>query len=124
MRDPERIGVPFGGFVDTCITHAALPILFRDLDRATFDDATQTSGSAHHRVNGLRHALSVLAGSLGFIGPDAIGDLRAWTEAMNDDGGNEYPDDTARRNGPIVIGQPCPWCGAMVTDADHVRSHD
>ena len=41
-----------------------------------------------------------------------------------DDGGLEIPDDTVRRNGPIVIGQRCPWCGDMVTGPDHSMSHD
>lgn len=36
----------------------------------------------------------------------------------------EYPDDTVRRNGPMIIGQPCPWCGMTVTGPDHDRSHD
>jgi len=36
----------------------------------------------------------------------------------------EYPDRTARRNGPIIVGQPCPWCGDLVTSPDHSRSHD
>src|SRR3990167_5076922 len=31
----------------------------------------------------------------------------------------EYPDDTVRRNGPIIVGDPCPWCGGMVLDSDH-----
>ena len=42
--------------------------------------------------------------------------------AADEDG--EYPDRTIRQNGPIVIGQRCPWCGAMVTDADHTKGHD
>lgn len=39
---------------------------------------------------------------------------------------DEYPDDTTRKNGPIVTGEPCPWCGALVTGdpVEHTRSHD
>jgi hypothetical protein len=33
-------------------------------------------------------------------------------------------DGTARQNGPEVIGERCPWCGAVVLDKDHSRSHD
>jgi ssDNA-binding Zn-finger/Zn-ribbon topoisomerase 1 len=36
----------------------------------------------------------------------------------------EIPDRTIRQNGPQVIGERCPWCGAEVLDSDHSRSHD
>jgi hypothetical protein len=36
----------------------------------------------------------------------------------------EYIDKTARQNGPIEVGKPCPWCGDMVTGPEHSRSHD
>lgn len=26
--------------------------------------------------------------------------------------------------GPMIVGQRCPWCGDLVLDADHSRSHD
>jgi hypothetical protein len=41
---------------------------------------------------------------------------------IDEDG--EIPDRTIRQNGPQVIGERCPWCGALVLDSDHSRSHD
>ena len=36
----------------------------------------------------------------------------------------EEGDSTVRRNGPMIVGERCPWCGALVTNLDHERSHD
>ena len=48
---------------------------------------------------------------------------RVTGDAAEDEDG-EYPDVTIRQNGPQVIGERCPWCGAMILDADHSRGHD
>jgi hypothetical protein len=59
--------------------------------------------------------------------PDRWGDeVCVWcledTAAKDEDG--EIPDRTIRQNGPQVIGERCPWCGALVLDSEHSRSHD
>ena len=75
---------PNGISVARCLVHVALPILFRDYDRAVANEMTQTNAAASTQVRGLRLTLSVIAGSLGFVGPDAIADLRDWMQEQYD----------------------------------------
>lgn len=67
-----------GTDVGEAMMDTALPMLFRALDRLTLDDATQTNSYAGPRLSELRLVLATIAGSLGFVGPDAIEQLRTF----------------------------------------------
>jgi hypothetical protein len=104
MKEDKRLVAPNKSNVDWCIVRTAFPILFRTLDELTIDDAVQTNSYAGHRLTELRMTLATIAGSLGFVGLDAIEQLRRWMEIQN--------------------GTRCEWCGDRITSEDHSRSHD